>query len=543
MSRQMVPSGKICEAFGVAHHTVHEWGDNFPPLGRGLHTQPNPRYPGAKLYDLNEALSAFYEAKDSLVIDGRRFTWIERAAKDRKTTRASLYYHFVLHPTSYGRNKNDRANGSPDKKPDVRKVWVWDKDAKTRKRRRTRRGVERIYVADDALRKFDRKQKKSRRFLLWPTACEVEEDETLGFDQRLLPKWTKSCRWLGPKKKLKGSGPIIIVDDRGRFMQTEKFNPAQLRKIKNKMEACPGEGVFNDEVDGRKRTWLVRSKINDTWPNVPVGSLPGWYDGLYAAPVELPKRRYEEVLCGGTLRKCPVYLSDDPKLPCLRTLDEAFGTDVAAVEQRRLRRHTVTSGNRTLISYSEVHRKVGGSITKRRNLPLTELGGKVFYAERVQFPSAGNRHKLNRKKKWDGKQWGYDLGVVNEYAAWQVAHPGRIGHRGPDGRILKTPRVNANGHAGANGETANDAARPQLSEKMKLALQAMLELKVLDRDRRRTRDEIVEHAEPDVGNSDSYKMTFAEMVRLRFIDRKIGRDGGYWLLASGKAEATSIQKG
>lgn len=88
----------------------------------------------------------------------------------------------------------------------------------------------------------------------------------------------------------------------------------------------------------------------------------------------------------------------------------------------------------------------------------------------------------------------------------------------------------------------SDAAERDLTEGMELALQAMLELKAIDCDRRRSRVEIVALAEPDCGKPDSYKMTFTKMYNMGLIDRQIGRGGGSWLTPDGLTEATRIQK-
>jgi hypothetical protein len=76
-----------------------------------------------------------------------------------------------------------------------------------------------------------------------------------------------------------------------------------------------------------------------------------------------------------------------------------------------------------------------------------------------------------------------------------------------------------------------------LTKRQRLALRALLELEAVDRESRRTAQDVATKAGGRNADAELFKAPLAELVRLGFVASRRGRGGGCWLTDAGKAHA------
>jgi hypothetical protein len=108
----------------------------------------------------------------------------------------------------------------------------------------------------------------------------------------------------------------------------------------------------------------------------------------------------------------------------------------------------------------------------------------------------------------------------------------------PSGKRSFTP------NADAGQADANSALPPtRLGDRHANALQAMIELKAIGRDTRKTAQEIAEKADGRGASGESYKRALADLVLWGCAASAQGQGGGTWITSKGKAALTAHNKG
>jgi len=86
-------------------------------------------------------------------------------------------------------------------------------------------------------------------------------------------------------------------------------------------------------------------------------------------------------------------------------------------------------------------------------------------------------------------------------------------------------------------ESQSLGPQPDLTDRQKLVLQALLELAAVDLSSRRTTQQVACTAGGRAADAEEFKAPVAELVRLGFVKSKRGRKGGCWLTEQGKRQA------
>jgi len=96
--------------------------------------------------------------------------------------------------------------------------------------------------------------------------------------------------------------------------------------------------------------------------------------------------------------------------------------------------------------------------------------------------------------------------------------------------------------ASGNGERPPEESQslgpqPDLTDRHKLVLQALLELGAVNLSSRQTTQQVACKAGGRTADAEEFKLPVAELVRLGFVESKKGRKGGCWLTEQGKRQA------